>query len=229
MTRARKKNRPDLDARRQRTRAKIEAAPKPGFEIDAKTAMLEELWGEPQAIADWFVEPWQDGRHAIALCLRFGGATGGTFGGSNLDIAAQDAEKWLHAFLTRSNFNEGIPATQSRARFTTKDYEAADVLRYELSRTSRPNNVFYEAAMLIAGNWIANSDGGGHVPNVHLNNVFWQRLRVGDMHEDAVHAAVGAERARDRGLDWFGPSGQTFRWFWMNHRYRMAMSLPSKR
>lgn len=226
MTRARKKTRADNDAKRRRER--IETPPKAGFELDAKAAMLEELWGEPQAIADWFAEPWNDGRHAIVLCGKFGSSEAPLLGGGPRDSTAIKADKWLQAFLRRSNFGENVPVDWSRQRFTTKDYDEADALRYELSRTERPNNVFYEAAMMIAANWIANSDGGGHVPNTHLNNVFWQRLRVGDMNDIAVLEAVGAERARDRGLAWHAPSGQAFRWFWMNQRYRMAMSLPSK-
>lgn len=175
--------------------------------------MLDAVWGAvgPDDVTAWFQEPWRDGRNAVRLCITMG-RTGGGMG----DEAAGGLA-WLAS-----------TADRERADLAAEDYDRADELRYAMSRSTRDNDVFIEAAAAILGNWIANSDGGGHVPNSFLAGAFWPRLRDG-LDEDAAAAEVGAARARDRGLSWLCVTerDRTFRWLWLNRRYQLAMLVAS--
>jgi len=184
--------------------------------------MLSVVWGDPDTVDEWFTEPWRDGRNATELCRVLGGMTTPAMDGTPLSLSSKEAEVWLQCFHTPGEGNAYPP----RSFFTTRDYDRAEALRYLMARSDRPNDVFFEAGLAIASNWIANSDGGGHVPNVHLARALWARLYEG-VHEEVVQETVGQYRAQDLGLQWHDPNtqAQAFRWLWLNQRYRLALTL----
>lgn len=178
-------------------------------EPERLTAVLDSMWNSlgPDDVTAWFQEPWRDGRNAVRLCVTMGRVGGG------MGREAEAAADWLTD-----------AADRERADLGAAGYELADEHRYAMSRSARANDVFLEAGAAILGNWIANSDGGGYVPNTFLAGAFWPRLRDG-LSEDLAETEVGAARARDCGLSWVGHDERerTFRWLWLNRRYTLAM------
>lgn len=165
-------------------------------------------------IEEWFREPWRDSRQAArlaleaALCVREPGKRDYKGGP---DSAAATA--WATLMFAAS-----------RGSLTSDDYEQAERLQVELGRSPYLSDVFLCGAVRIIGNWIANSDGGGHVPNAYLVGSFWPAVRDGLLEEDVARAWAGKHRAIDYGLDWMGSvdPDRSFRWLWLNGRYRLA-------
>lgn len=180
----------------------------PDFEPEKGDDVMQVLLDcSADEIEEWFRVPWRDGRNAIRLCLdaalfKFAAGPDST-----------TALLWLTDLVGRT-----------RETLTTVDYNEAERLAGELSRSSTAADVFLGAAMKIAANWIANSDGGGYVPNVYLTGAFWPFLRDGSLDDSWAIALVGKHRAHDLGLDWMAARDpdHTFRWLWMNQRYRLA-------
>lgn len=179
------------------------------YEPERLPSALDAVWRvlDQDDVTAWFQEPWRDGRNAVKLCMTMGQVGGG------LSEEAAGAAAWLAA-----------AADRERADLGAAGYELADGHRYAMSRSARPNDVFLEAGAAILGNWIANSDGGGYVPNTFLTGAFWPRLRDG-LSEELAETEVGAARARDLGLDWIGHGerDRLFRYLWLNQRYSLAM------
>jgi hypothetical protein len=186
------------------------------FEPDKRDEMLAELWEltEIHDLEAWFQDPWRDGRNAVRLCLALDAPRRG---GS---VAA-----WLEEMLPLD-----------RGELTADHYHQADVYRYEVSRTDATRyGVLLDAALAVYANWIAASDGGGHVPNVHLSAAVARLLNSGELGNEGVHETVGLWRARDALVPWeaIGTGGHAarraaaHRWFWMNRRWAAA-SLASR-
>lgn len=187
------------------------------YEPENQREMLEafyEATAQDDLVA-WFGAPWNDGRNAVRLLC-------------DLDkrMPKPDSpEAWLRAMLDRE-----------RASLTTEDYERAELYRYETSRTDHSRyGLLTDAALTVYANWIACSDGGGHVPNVHLTAVVSRLLWTAQLESDQANAVVGAWRATDAGLPWSGVGtaapwarrAAAHRWFWLNRRYRMAYDLAA--
>jgi hypothetical protein len=172
--------------------------------------MLDELWEATSIddIEEWFREPWNDSRHAVVLAL----AARNLAGNCNDQQVVQ---------IRGLNLVQGI----ARNFLNTVDYDRVEEIRYAASRSADRIDVFIEAAASILMNWIANSDGGGHVANVHLAGAFWPQLRDGTLSEDNARELVGNHRAADFGMNFHAPENQLFRWLWLNGRYRVAMMI----
>lgn len=127
----------------------------------------------------WFGPPWRDGRNAVRLIEALGVAAGGSP---------------LPALLQR------VLASEHRT-LSTSDYDAVNELAYEASREAPgiAGDLVPIAANVLA-NWIARSDGGGHVPNIHLRGVVGRILWRGWLPHTIVRWTVGSWRARDLGL-----------------------------
>lgn len=134
---------------------------------------------ETDAEDAWFGPPWRDGRNAVRLIEALGIAAG-----------AQP----LPALLQR------VLASDHRT-LSTADYDAVNELAYEASREARgiEGDLVPIAANVLA-NWIARSDGGGHVPNIHLRGFVGRMLWRGWLPHGIVRWTVGSWRARDLGL-----------------------------
>lgn len=166
----------------------------------------------------WFVEPWRDGRNAARLCLT-------VIPPAQYKTSPEDtvARAWLFDVLAKDH-----------SALTSEDYERANEFRYEVSRASGARyGSFTDAALTIYANWIARSDGGGYVPNVHLETTFARAIWNGELDERIAHEEVGHWRARDAGIAWQligdgsdeGRLAATHRWFWMNRRCALANAL----
>lgn len=166
-------------------------------------------------LEELFREPWRDGRNAVRLCCE-AAAIGGH--------QSEDGDRallWVGEILKRTD-----PKS-----FTTADYDRGTELQYELSRSARLNDVFYTHALGILTNWIAHSDGGGHVPNDWLRRAFWTRLRDGDGVEVSTAVElIGKWRAGDLGVKWAGTTEREtmYRWLWLGGRYRLAIDLAKR-
>ena len=153
----------------------------------------------------WFGPPWRDGRNAVRLIEALGVAAG-----------AQP----LPALLQR------VLASEHRA-LSTADYDAVNELAYEASReaTGIEGDLVPIAASVLA-NWIARSDGGGHVPNIHLRGVVGRILWKGWLPHPVVRWTVGSWRARDLGLG-VRPRAE-FMTRWESRQYRSAYAVRSR-
>jgi len=198
---------------RNRRKAPLTTKPRKIANTALHTKMLESLWSfSVDDLEELFREPWRDGRNAVRLC----GEAGALEGHHSED--GDRALLWIGETLKRD-----------RSTLTTADYDQAELLVYELSRSKRLNDAFHGAAVGILGNWIAQSDGGGHVPNDWLRRTFWGRLRDG-FNADIAVELIGKWRALDLGLKWAGTTEQEtmFRWLWLNGRYQMAIALAKR-
>ena len=193
-----------------RRRARL--APNP-HKLELKASMLDELWEATGVddIEEWFREPWNDSCNAVILCL------------AARNLAGSCSERQA-VLLSGLDLIRGI----TRGALTSTDYYRVDEIRYEASRSSDRVDVFLEAAASILMNWIANSDGGGHVANGHLAGAFWPLLRDSTIDENAARELVGNHRAADLGMNFHAPSNQLFRWLWLNGRYRVAMAIGKR-
>jgi hypothetical protein len=188
------------------------------FEPQLREEMLQAFWEATDAVdlEAWFTEPWRDGRNAARLCLHPFGATNATVAA----VAGDAPREWLLRTIDKDH-----------AQLTSEDYEHANTFQYEVSHTDGTRyGVFLDAALAIYANWIARSDGGGIVPNIHLSNAFGRILYSGELDEQEAHQYVGLWRSRDAGMDWMrigdgssaGRRAATHRWLWMNRRCQMA-------
>lgn len=91
--------------------------------------------------------------------------------------------------------------TSEHRSLATADYDAVNELAYEASREAKgiEGDLVPIAASVLA-NWIARSDGGGHVPNIHLRGVVGRILWRGWLPYGIVRWTVGSWRARDLAL-----------------------------
>lgn len=153
----------------------------------------------------WFGPPWRDGRNAVRLIEALGIAAG-----------AQPLPALLQRVLT----------SEHRALSTT-DYDAVNELAYEASREAQgiAGDLVPIAASVLA-NWIARSDGGGHVPNIHLRGVVGRILWRGWLPHGIVRWTVGSWRARDLGLD--DRERAEFLTRWETRQYRRAYTIRSR-
>lgn len=166
-------------------------------------------------VEDWFTEPWRDGRNAVRLALTV--IPSARHKASDEDLVAH---AWLFEVLAKDH-----------SALTSEDYQRANDLKYEVSRAGnvRYSSMTY-AALEIYANWIARSDGGGVVPNIHLNTAFARAIWDGELDEREAHEDVGLWRSVDAGIDWRrigdgseeGKRAATHRWLWMNRRLLMA-------
>jgi hypothetical protein len=151
----------------------------------------------------WFQEPWRDGRNAVRLLETLGILAGG----SSLPDPIQGA-------LARA------PADTSAA-----DYTAVEAAGLEAGLRPGVDGVVIPAAAGCLCNWIANSHGGGHVPNVYLRGtVGWLMWR--GLSPDSVRWEAGRARARDWELA-DGPSADFAR-LWFSRRYVAAWRLVAR-
>lgn len=172
--------------------------------------MLEGLWDGVDDLDDldeWFREPWRDGRNAMKVCVELA-----------LDERpSRDGVKAISFLIDKFECD--------RSTLTSVEYETADGIRYELSRSESASSadLLLENALSIFMNWLANSDGGGHVPNNYLRCAIWALMQRDDAY-DRIRKLVGKHRALDRGLRWPPENAKdaAFRWFWLNRRYRLA-------
>lgn len=160
--------------------------------IDAVGYDLEE--------AAWFTRPWHDGRHAVRLMETLGVLVGG----HTLPAAIQTA------------------LTKPVHEVTSQDYAAVEAAGTEAWLTPGPDGIVIPAAAACLANWLANSHGGGVVPNVHLRSTVG-RLLWGGLGVEAARWEVGRSRARDLGLG-DGP-GAEFARLWYQRRYAAAWSI----
>jgi hypothetical protein len=150
----------------------------------------------------WFGPPWQDGRNAVRLVEALGIAAGAPP---------------LPALLQR--IVGGDPEALS-----TVDYDAVNELAYEASREARGiEGDLVPIAAAILANWIARSDGGGHVPNVHLRGFVGRILWRGWLPSPIVRWTIGVWRARDLGIDRDRPIFMTR---WEARQYKTAWAMP---
>lgn len=194
------------------------------FEPERRDEMLATFW-EQTTLGDmeaWFSEPWRDGRNAARLCLT-------AMPSARKAVAPEEstASAWLYEVMAKEHH-----------QLTSDDYVQANEFKYEVSRTDATRyGVLLDAALAIYANWVARSDGGGLVPNVHLSSAFGRILYSGELDEREAHEAVGLWRARDAGMSWTtigggsdeGRLAATHRWLWMNRRYAMAYTFARSR
>lgn len=145
-----------------------------------------------------FNRPWRDGRHAVRLIETLGISAGGT----PLPPAVAAIAAFDHSTVIG-------------------DYELLDQFAGEASfLATPPNSVTHAAAAWTLSNWIANSHGGGHVPNVHLRSVCGWLLYRSVIDADVVRWEIGRARARDGRL--IGGAEGTFLRAWRDRDYVTA-------
>lgn len=153
----------------------------------------------------WFGRPWQDGRNAVRLIESLGTAAGSP----PLPELVQRILRSPHSTLS------------------TADYDAVNELAYEASREARGIETdLVPIASGILANWIARSDGGGHVPNIHLRGVVGRILWRGWLPTGIVRWTVGSWRARDLGLD--DRDRPVFMTRWDARQYRAAWTVARR-
>ena len=154
----------------------------------------------------WFGPPWRDGRNAVRLIEALGCAAG-----------AAALPPLLQRILTSDH----------RA-LSTADYDAVNELAYEASREAPgiEGDLVPIAASVLA-NWIARSDGGGHVPNVHLRGVVGRILWRGWLPHELVRWMIASWRARDLGLN--VRERAEFLARWSAGQYRSAYAIRGSR
>lgn len=161
---------------------------------------------QPSDEDEWFGPPWRDGRNAVRLVEALG-------------IAAGAAP--LPALIQRV-------LTSSHGVLSTADYDAVNELAYEASREAQGlEGDLVPIASGVLANWIARSDGGGHVPNVHLRGLVGQILWRGWLPLPIVRWTVGSWRARD--LDLGDRDRPVFLARWEARQYRAAWALTTAR
>lgn len=117
--------------------------------------------------------------------------------------------------------------TSDHRALSTADYDAVNELAYEASREAQgiEGDLVPIAASVLA-NWIARSDGGGHVPNIHLRGVVGRILWKGWLPHAIVRWTVGLWRSRDLGLD--VREHREFMTRWETRQYQRAYAVRSR-
>lgn len=170
----------------------------------ARTSPKGEGLSDLDEEAAWFSSPWRDGRNAVRLLETLGIL----LGGSSLPAA-------VHAIMTK-------PADA----ISSADYASLEDTSLQAGLRPGVDGVIIPAAAGCLGNWIANSHGGGHVPNVYLRStvgwLLWRGLPV-----DTARWETG----RARGRDVLSDDGliAEFARLWFGRRYVAAWRLVERR
>lgn len=110
---------------------------------------------------------------------------------------------------------------------TASTYAEVEAVGYDARFTAGADGVIHPAAASILSNWLANSHGGGHVPNVHLRGAVGWLLWRGLVQPSVVRYEVGRARARDWHLG-DGPAA-TFMLAWTAREYAEAWRIALRR
>lgn len=152
--------------------------------------------------AAWFSRPWRDGYLAVKLLETLGLL----HGGAPLPPA-------LHSTLAR-------PADETDAA----DYATVAAVALESTLLPGVDGVVVPAAAACLANWIAQSHGGGVVPNVHLRStvgwLLWHGL-------DPVLARWEIGRARSLDLQLDAGRAAAFMRLWRRRQYGAAWRLAA--
>lgn len=149
----------------------------------------------------WFTTPWRYGGNVVCLLETLGVLAGG----HSLPTA-------LHDVL------------REPAKATAITYDQVERAGLEATLTIGPDGIVHPAAAAVLSNWIANSHGGGHVPNVHLRGVVGWLIWRG-LDPSLVRWEIGRARAKDLQLD-DGRSAE-FRRLWRLREYAAAWRLSA--